>query len=562
MKFAIKYIQATCLLLLSIVACKVDRYPETAISDATFWRSETDLIAANNYLYTFLPGFNNFTPQNSGTTNYAAANFQVTHGLEDVWSDDAIGLTSNNISDGSRLAPSTDASYNTNYLLVRAANNVIENAPLAASAVSATTIERYVAEARFFRAWAYFQLVMRYGDVALILKTLNDKSPELQSTRTPREKVIDQIYQDLDFAIARLPTMATIGTTNYGRISNSGAQAFKARVALFEGTRSKFHNYGDANKHLNLALDAAKAVMDGKQHALFGSYWDLFQMAGKGLQNKENIIVKPFGTNLAERVTTHNYFRSTIENGNKAPTKSLADAYLMTDGLPTTKSPLYRKPTATLAVFNNRDDRMIQTFMKRGDPYIFTKRVFDVANLTFQKTGFCFRKFTNIDDWNNQASFIDRPLLRYAEVLLIFAEAKFELNNSISDADLDISINLLRTRGKLPKLTNAFVTTNDLNMRDEIRRERRVELAQEGHRYWDLMRWKIGEVELPKPILGNFLFRSEFGSAVSVNITPDSFILVTPASFRRFDAAKDYLWPIPLNEISLNPNLSQNPGWK
>jgi starch-binding outer membrane protein, SusD/RagB family len=98
-------------------------------------------------------------------------------------------------------------------------------------------------------------------------------------------------------------------------------------------------------------------------------------------------------------------------------------------------------------------------------------------------------------------------------------------------------------------------------MRDEIRRERRVELAQEGHRYWDLMRWKTGEVELPKPILGSFLFKSEFGSAANANITPDSFILVTPASFRKFDAAKDYLWPVPLNEISLNPNLKQNSGW-
>jgi starch-binding outer membrane protein, SusD/RagB family len=539
MKSTIKYILTTCLLLLGIVACEVDRFPETSISDATFWRSETDLISACNYLYTFLPGLN----------------------TEDVWSDDATGLISNQISDGSRLVPATDGNWNSPYQLIRAANNVIEKAPRSASAVNAATIDRYVAEARFFRAWGYFLLMQKYGDVPLILQTLDDKSPELQSPRTPRDKIIDQIYQDLDFAIAQLPTMATLGTANYGRISNSGAQAFKARVALFEGTRSKFHNYGDANKHLNLAVDAAKAVIDGKQHGLFANYFDLFQMPGKGLANKENIIVKTYGVNLADRVTTHNYFRTAIENGNKVPAKSLVDAYLMTDGLPATKSPLYKKPATSLAVFADRDDRMLQTIMKRGDPYIFTKKVFDIAGLTFHKTGFCFRKFSNIDDWNNQASFIDRPILRYAEVLLIFAEAKYELTNSITDADLDISINLLRPRGKLPKLTNAFVTTNNLNMRDEIRRERRVELAQEGHRYWDLMRWKIGEVELPKPILGNFLFRSEYGSVATPNITPDSFILVTPASFRRFDAAKDYLWPIPLNEISLNPNLKQNTGW-
>jgi starch-binding outer membrane protein, SusD/RagB family len=540
MKFITKYITALSILLLSIVACEVDRFPETNISDATFWRSETDLIAACNYLYTFLPGFN----------------------TEDVWSDDAIGLASNNISDGSRLPAATDGNYSTPFQLIRAANNIIEKAPRAALNASATAIERYVAEARFFRAWGYYNLVQKYGGVPLILKILDDTSPELQAPREEREKIFDQIYQDLDYAIARLPTMATLGTVNYGRISNSGAQAFKARVALFEGTRSKYHNYGDSKKHLGLAVAASKAVIDGKQHALFANYFDLFQMAGKGLQNKENIIVRAYGANLADRVVTHTYFRGTLENGNKSPTKSLADSYLMTDGLPTTKSPLWKKPLASLEVFNNRDDRMIQSFMKRGDLYIFTKRIFDISPLNFQKTGFCFRKFSNIDDWNNQASFIDRPLIRYAEVLLTYAEAKFELDGTISDADLELAINPLRARGKLPKLTNAFVTTNSLNMRDEIRRERRVELAQEGHRYWDLMRWKTGEVELPKPVLGNFFFRTEFGNITTVNLTPDSFILVTPASFRRFNAERDYLWPIPLNEISLNPNLTQNPGWK
>ena len=114
---------------------------------------------------------------------------------------------------------------------------------------------------------------------------------------------------------------------------------------------------------------------------------------------------------------------------------------------------------------------------------------------------------------------------------------------------------------KIAKLNNALVTNNNLSMRDEIRRERRVELAQEGHRYWDIIRWKTAEIELPKPVLGNFFFKAEFGTATTVNLTPDNFILVTPASFRKFNPAKDYLWPMPLNEISLNPKLKQNPGW-
>lgn len=527
------------LLFLSVLSCEVERLPETSISDQTFWRSETDLIAATNYLYTFIPGFNN----------------------EDVWSDDAIGLSSNQISDGSRLAPSTDANYSEPYRLIRAANNIIEKAPLAASNVSAATIDRYIADARFFRAWGYFSLVQKYGNVPLILKILSDESPELLEPASPREKIFDQIYQDLDFATAKLPTIATLGTANYGKISKTAAQAFKARVALFEGTRAKFHGYGDPIKHLNLAIEASKSIIDGRQHALYSNYFDLFQMAGEGFANKENIIIKAYGVNLADRVLTHTYFRGTLENGNKNPTKSLVDSYLMTDGLPITKSPLYKTPVVSTDVFTNRDERLSHSVFKKGDSYIFTKKIFDISPLVFQKTGFCFRKFSNIDDWNNQASFIDRPIIRYAEVLLIYAEAKFELTNSITDADLDISVNLLRARGKIAKLTNALVTNNNLSMRDEIRRERRVELAQEGHRYWDLIRWKTAETELPKPVLGNFFFKAEFGTATTVNLTLDNFILVTAASFRRFDPARDYLWPLPLNEISLNPNLKQNPGW-
>lgn len=539
MKSKFKYILSTCLLFLGMTACEVNRLPETSISDETFWRSETDLIAATNYLYTFIPAFN----------------------TDDVWSDDAIGLTANSISDGSRLAPATDAGYSNPYVLIRAANNIIEKAPRASANTSAAVIDRYVAEARFFRAWGYYNLVQRYGNVPLILKILDDSSPELTAPASPREEIVSQIYQDLDFAASKLPTMTALGTANFGRISNTGALAFKARVALFEGTRSKFHNYGDAKKHLTLAVAAAKAVIDSKQHSLFANYFNLFQYEGEGLQNKENIIVKQYGVSLIDRVLVHTYYRGTIENGNKSPTKSLVDSYLMSDGLPTTKSPLYKTPTTTSEVFTNRDDRLIQTVMKRGDPYIFTKKVFDVANIVFQKTGFCFRKFSNIDDWNTQASSIDRPVLRYAEVLLAYAEAKYELDGAISDADLDLSINLLRTRGKIAKLTNAFVTTNGLSMRDEIRRERRIELAQEGHRYWDLMRWKTAEIELPKPVLGNFFFKTEFGANTPAVLTPDGFILVTAANFRKFDPAKDYLWPLPLNEISLNPNLKQNPNW-
>lgn len=538
MKSFIKHITLGVAVLVGVTSCEVNRLPETNISDETFWRSEADLKSATNYLYASLPGFNN----------------------EDVWSDDAVGLASNNISDGSRLAPATDIDYNSPYGLIRAANNIIEKAPRAAVAGQAV-IDRYTAEAYFFRAWAYFSLVQRFGDVPLILKTLEDNSPELTAPATSRAEIYKQIYQDLDFAASKLPTPTALGTANYGRISNTAALAFKARIALFEGTRAKFHKYGDPNAHLAVAVAAAKAVMDSKQHDLFASYFNLFQYEGEGRQNRENIMVRQYGVSTTERVSTHGYFRGILENGNMSPTKSLADSYLMEDGLPMSKSPLYKTPVASLDVFAKRDERMSATFMKRGDTYIGTKPVFDVAPLVFNKTGFSFRKYSNIEDWISQNSLMDRIVLRYAEVLLIYAEAKYELENQISDADLEISINLLRSRVKVAKLSNAFIAENRLDMREELRRERRVELAQEGFRYWDLIRWKTAETELPKPVLGNFFFKDEFGTSVTVNLTPENYILVQAASFRKFDPERDYLWPLPINEISLNSNLKQNPKW-
>ncbi len=270
-------------------------------------------------------------------------------------------------------------------------------------------LDRYLAEARFFRAWAYFSLVQKYGSVPLILKTLDESSPELRQPAAPRETIVDQIYSDLDFAAANLPTITALGTADFGRISKTAALAFKARVALFEGTFAKYHAKGDAAEHLTMAVASSKAVIDSKEHALFGNYFDLFQMAGEGRQNKENMIVKQYGVSNTERVLVHSYYRGSLENGNVNPTKSLADSYLMKDGLPITKSPLWTLPDSSHKVFRNRDARMSATFMKRGDAMMTTKPIFDIANLVFNKTGYMFRKFANVDDWNTQASTIDRP---------------------------------------------------------------------------------------------------------------------------------------------------------
>ncbi|MBC9794661.1 RagB/SusD family nutrient uptake outer membrane protein [Sinomicrobium weinanense] len=534
--------------VLSLSACDVDRMPETQLSDDSFWASENDLKAASNYLYTFLP------------------KLPVT---TDVWSDDAIGTTPNNISDGSRITPATYEDYPINdyndyndpYKLIRAANNIIEKAPRVVKAgVDQQIIDWYIAEARFFRAWGYFSLVQRFGGVPLILKTLAEDAPELQEGKASREEVLNVIYEDLDFAAENLRGPDDLEPdTDYGRITNTAALAFKSRVALFEGTRAKYHSYGDPERHLTLAREAAKAVIESNKHDLFASYFDLYQYESEGRQNKENILVRKYGQSLGNSIVYHNAQRN-LETGAANPTKFLADSYLMTDGLPISKSPMYEEPTNTEEVFKNRDPRMDATFFKKGDPYIQTIPVFNVPVLSFHKTGYANRRYANMEDWNNSRSYIDYAIIRYAEILLNYAEAVYELDGAISDSDLDISINRIRSRASMPDLTNTFVSTNGLDMLQEIRRERRVELALEGFRYWDIIRWKIAEDVLPQDILGNVFF-DEFGTEVIPEVNEDNIIVVQKKSTRTFDPSRDYLWPFPTDELALNPNLEQNPGW-
>lgn len=528
-------------LILGSASCEVERLPENAVSDGAFWRSENDLRAAANYLYTFLPTMPLTT---------------------DNWSDDGFAMVANDISSGTRQPPATSTDYSSPYQLIRAVNNIIEKAPNAVAAgVVPATVDRYVAEAKFFRAWAYFSLVQKYGDVPLIKITLKEDAAELTAAKSPREEVVSLIYTDLDEAAAILPTSTALGaTTNYGRISKTAALAFKARVALFEGTRAKFHAYGNPASHLNIAVQAAKTVMESGEHDLFNNYFDLFQYAGEGRQNKENILVRQYGNSMTDQIMSHNI--GVIINGSSNPTRSLVDAYLMKDGLPIEKSPLYVTPTNHTAIFANRDSRLSWSIMKEGDQY-FQNTPYTFPQLVYHTTGFCYRKFVNAADQlapNNNQSFIDLPVIRYAEVLLIYAEANYELNESIADADLQISINKLRTRAGLPGLTNSFVSANALSMREEIRRERRVELSMEGFRYWDIIRWKTAEVVLPQPMLGCYFFAGGFGTATP-QLTADNYILAQSSASRSFNVSRDYLWPFPVNELALNTNLKQNPNW-
>lgn len=571
------YILISIFFLRIFSSCSIDTAPETSISDANFWNTTADLRLAANYFYTTLPGLT------TGDTT------------QDNWSTDGYpGASANNISDGSRVAPAVDENYT--YYDIYQANNVIEkSAQVLANGADEVEVNWYVGEARFFRAMYYFEMFERFGGVPLITLTMGVDDPELYVGRASRDSILQLIYDDLDFAISVLRTADELNAAGeYGRISNTGALAFKSRVALFEGTRAKYHGYGDYQAHLNIAKESAEAVINSGAHALFSqpqtgengeqlndAYFNLFQLAGEGRANRENIIIRAYGIDRETPVSSIAVQRY-YESNTILPTQNFVNNYLMADGLPIDISPIYQAPDETTthaSYFDKKDPRMGFTIFKRGDEFI-TSGNYTLPNPTSQGSGFGIRKYANVEFWNLQASYIDRPVLRYAEVLLNYAEAIYELNGAITDQELNNSINLLRARlpqvnigsssdpqyVSMPALTNAFVTEHGLDMLEEIRRERHVELAFEGFSYWDLLRWKTAEIELPKTLNGSYFF-TEYITGASVpwsattNVDENNYIILQPATLRQFDPAKDYLWPLPTNELAKNPALEQNPGW-
>ena len=554
----IKYTWITTVIsVLFFTGCDLDRFPESELSDVVYWQTEKDYMMAANYLY-----------RASHVSDYVTDYFL----RADIMSDDAFGLGPNNISNGTFIPSSNFGPWKQDYQVIRAANNILEKA--GSSSLAREVLARFEAEARFFRAYAYFDLVRRYGDVPLVLRSLDGDAEELYMERTPRGVVMDTIYKDLDYAAMHLPLAGELNIDEeYGRITSGAALTLKSRAALFEGTFNKYHGSGgsgasgNASYHLQIAKAAAWAVMQSGEYGLFDnygmdSYRMLFKNAGEGPENKEAIWVYRYGFSEFNIVNSNKFILDVSIYGDLCVTGALVDSYLCADGLPIDKSGEYQGKTFAGSEFLNRDPRLDGTVVKPGDHYFNGYIIIGGAGwipTMHTATGYPFEKYQDIDGGN-----LDHIMFRYAEVLLNYAEASYELNETISDADLDLSINLLRSRVGMPHLSNAFVLANDLNMREEIRRERRAELSLEGFRYNDLIRWKTAEIELPKPVLGVRFFDAEYpgDDPSSVNLTADSIVIAEAANKRSFDAAKHYLWPIPLNELSLNPNLKQNPNWE
>lgn len=551
----------------------LDLEPQDQLADGNLWEVASDFEYFANTFYGW-------------TRDFSTAVYDAPH--SDVRSDLMTSNTINVYSHGNNTIPTSDNNYTDNYKRIRRCNLLLKNA---VTYSGAEPIDRYVGEAKFFRAYCYFDLVQLYGNVIWTDQALDINSPELKTTRNDRGEVIDRIIKDLQEAAPELPE--TINSDEEGRISKWGAYAFLSRVALYEGTWQKSRNNETrGNSLLDIAADAAKKVIDSKQYEIFKpaalgdmAYKYLFTLENvqsnpakltKG-DNKEYIFsrrhdetIAPIGQNI-----THNCLKNVQYINRK-----FVNMYLCSDGLPIDKTTSNFKGYAKMVTeFENRDNRMKNCLLANGTMYWDneekTARLdwegmagLDAGNATTcnvrSGSGYQNQKWCAERKVKDTQEGYDYPIIRYAEVLLNYAEAVYERDAKISDADLNLSLNLVRNRVNpdMPKLSNNFVTANGLNMRQEIRRERTIELYNEGFRVDDLKRWNEAMVEMPKDILGIQWKGTEFETAwkegTSIAQNAEGCLIMEKG---RSWSSKNDLYPLSAEQLQLNPNLGQNPNW-
>lgn len=544
-----KYIFGSCFLLATFFSsCELDRLPTDAVVNEEFWKTEQDFQLACNALYLELP----------------------TYSTRDEYSDICYGSSPNNFSSGTYLPTNDFGPWSDAYTNIATANKIIKFAQQNPFGLEENIVNRYEGEGCFFRALQYYDLLRSYGGVPIIDKLLDVNSEELYAPRNSRSEVVRFILDDLDFAIKSLPWPSELKDSDLGRFTKSAAYSLKSRIALYEGTRQKYVENGEYSELLRVAKDASFAVIKSGEHSLFTdisndpvlNFQYCFMYEGEG--SKESILVNRYQKPWRK----HNFSQQLLRGSENCPTRAIVDAFLCKDGLPIDVSSSFQGYGTPTSEYQNRDPRMSGSLMVPFDDLHWNDTPFEPRfSQNESMTGYTWKKMAVIEDAKALEGDLDVMLIRYAEVLLNYAEAVYELDNKISDSDLSLSINELRHRVNMPDLTNAFVNGENpanvvLNMQEEIRRERLVELANEGFRYDDLLRWGIAQDVLPKAMLGIPDLR-EYYQYVNAKVwdkVKSGFVELQPASDRTFED-KHYLWPLPLVQMALNDNLEQNPGW-
>ena len=515
----IKYAFFPLLFLAGLCACNktfLDRNPPDQLAAGTFWKTTADADLALTGIYSYLvQGYNYTSSTNtgqgwgSGTIYWETLSDNAFSGAFSPTSTGSIEATNGNILSDGWITP---------YRAIEACNTFLAN--VGRIPMDAKTMNRYTGEVRFIRAYYYFILTQVYGDVVLALRPLGKDSSNYQLGRTAKAIVTDTIINDLNFAIANLPD-----TVYSGHAVKWTAEGYLAKVFI-------------ASHRWQEAAAAAQAVMNSNKFKLYtGGYRGLFLKSGPngGQLNNPEILFSgrysiPAEYSPADYLSTY--------SASFQPLPNLVSDYECTDGLPITSSPLYNAATP----YNNRDPRLQATVLTPNVLYkggiVFLPSQAGSASGFLNKKGVDSTRATVIGTQSDQ----DWVYLRYAEILLLYAEAQNEVAGP--DASVYSAVNAVRQRPgvNMPALPASL---SQDSMRTRIRHERRIELAMEGQRYFDLKRWGTDRVILP--------------TIHDPGTTPVN------GPLRTFPL-RDTLWPVPQTEIDIsksysNGNLKQTPGY-
>jgi starch-binding outer membrane protein, SusD/RagB family len=564
-------ITALALSLFALTSCEdfLEKPPVDRLTDESYWSSENNVRSFSYGFYTTY-----FSGYGSGFT---WGKFFSGQSLNDDFAPSSP-------SQFRKTVPTAATSSYWSFSNVRKANiflNRIQTVPMNEEAIA-----HWSGIARFFRALEYHGLVKQFGDVPWYEEELVETDKEmLFRPRDSRDYVMDRVLEDLQFAAANV----RISDGNKGlSVTKAVVLAYMSRIFLYEGTWQKYHKGDDAlaKKYLEASKSAADQLMQMNAYSL-GKYREVFNSLNLG-GNTEVILYRHYEPGLV----THALNSYNNKEPQTGVSKDAVDAYLSSDGLPISISPLYKGDKGITNVMANRDPRIYETLVSDE------LRLNGIAS-NHSTSGFATHKFLNEviknePEGSSNLNYTDSPVLRYGEVLINYAEAAAELATvggpALTQADLDRSVNVLRNRTgiKLPPLQvmgeNAAVNgvvyvdpKKDPTVPSiiwEIRRERRIELMMEGFRLDDLNRWKKLEYTDTKSNQninrGAWVSRASYpGLRSSVVLTGGTEGYIIPASAaasqRVFEDPKVYLDPIPLDQITLykqnGVDLKQNPGW-
>lgn len=586
------------LLLTGLVGCNddfMDRYPETSISPEAFFKTVKDLeLYTNTYYSSITPEYFDYVSDNC-----------VAYAETSEWNDLIRGsITPQTVTGWSKSSWSTLRKY----------NFFLDNVNKASGDES--KINHHIGITRLHRAMWYYKMIKYYNDVPWYSTALTDTDEELlYKNRDPRALVVDSIIADLEYAVKYMSE--ELG--NRTLFSKWYAAAMMARICLHEGTFRKYHDelnlQSSADIFLEKAVESAEIVMNSGNFAIDKTggkdkaYQNLFGNADLS-KSPEMILFKDYDADALIKHGAARYSFNWISNYSRSLMESYQ--YITPEGkaIPFSTTPGYEKKRFT-EVFENRDPRFRQTFMYPG--FILPGQS-QPSRPNMNLGGYQVIKFMppTADQYGGSSQYTDLPVVRYAEIVLIYAEAKAELG-LISQDDLNKSINLIRDRVELPplligeitedpNLTGQFPKLSD-NVLLEIRRERRIELVSENFRWDDLMRWKAGHLiaqvqegiyidkfgvfdisgdgipeigvfeneatnTVPESERANYSFyylKSVAGNLNTFTLTNgDSGYIVMNGEIgnRTFIQPQYYYLPIPVTQITLNPNLEQTLFWK